>query len=128
MAGIAATLQADCGLVVMLSKPRSPSARRRMNELGPAIIAFDLNDPDPGLDITLIRERPGLLLIGVNLSTNALLVLSGQPVRALSITDLVKNTTRQVRTHQTNAFIPAGVDQTRRKERAAETQRLGGGN
>jgi hypothetical protein len=128
MVGLAATLQADCGLDVMLSNPRSPSARQRMNELGPAIIAFDLNDPDPGLDITLLRERPGLRLIGVNPSTNVLLVLSGQLVRALSVADLLKFIHRQIWSQGTDTFTPEGVHQTRRKERAAETQRLGGGN
>jgi hypothetical protein len=45
---------------------------------------------DAGLDIAILRERPGLLLIGVDPSSDELLVLSSRPHQALSVADLVE--------------------------------------
>ena len=52
-------------------------------------IAFDLIDPPPCLDVALMYEQPGLLLIGVDSSSNELLILSGRPQQAMSVSDLV---------------------------------------
>lgn len=128
MAGIAASLKADSSLDVMHLNPRSPSARQSMNELGPAVIAFDLNDPDPGLDITLLRERPDLLLIGVGLSSNELLVLSGQPVQALSVADLVKVIHRQVSTQETDSISLKQLIKLAERSQAAESRQSGEGS
>lgn len=104
MAGIAASLKADSSLDVMHLDPRLPSARQRLNEFDPAVIAFDLNDPDPGLDIMLLRERPGLLLVGVDPGSNELLVLSGHPVQALHVADLVEVIHRKVSNLETGSM------------------------
>ena len=90
MAGLAASLRTHMGLDVVCVNPQSPTARQRLNEVRPRAIAFDLRDPLPGLDITLLRERPGLLLIGVDPCSDELLVLSCHPQRVLSVADLVK--------------------------------------
>jgi hypothetical protein len=42
------------------------------------------------LDVTILRDRPGLLLIGVDPSRDELLVLSSHPQQALSMSDLVE--------------------------------------
>jgi hypothetical protein len=57
--------------------------------LDPAVIAFDLSDPSSGLDVRLLRERPGLLLVGVDPSSDELLVLSSQQERAVAVADLL---------------------------------------
>jgi hypothetical protein len=90
MAGIAASLNAARDLEVLIVDPHPPLARQRLNELNPAAIAFDLTDPSPGLDLTLLRERPGMLLVGVDPSSDDLLVLSCQPVQALTMDDLIE--------------------------------------
>jgi hypothetical protein len=90
MAGIAASLRAEAGLEVVCVDPHAPTVRPSLGEIDPAAIAFDLNDPSPGLDITLMRERPGMLLIGVDPSSDELLVLSCCSARALSVADLVR--------------------------------------
>ena len=89
MAGIAASLKADQSLEVVCVDPRSPTARQSLGELNPAAIAFDLSDPPASVDVALLYEQPGLLLIGVNPNSNELLVLSGRPQQALSVSDLV---------------------------------------
>ncbi len=88
MAGIAASLKADAGLEVLCVDPHSPTARQSLREIGPQAVAFDLNDRSPGLDVTLLRGQPGLLLVGVDLSNDELLVLSSRPQQALNMADL----------------------------------------
>lgn len=89
MAGLAASLKAYSNLDVVCVNPHSPTARASLDEISPAAIAFDLNDTTSGLDIRLLRERPGLLLVGVDPSSDHMLVLSSHPARALSSVDLI---------------------------------------
>lgn len=90
MAGIAASLKADAGMEIFHIDPRSQDARSRLNEIDPAVIAFDLSDPSIGLDISLWRDRPGLLLIGVDPSNDSLLLLSSHTSEALCMADLIQ--------------------------------------
>jgi hypothetical protein len=90
MAGIAASLKAEAGLAVVCVDPNSPTARQCLNDVNPAVIVFDRSDPYLDLDITLLRERPGLLLIGVDPSSDELLVLSSRSAQALSVADLLR--------------------------------------
>lgn len=90
MAGVAASLNSQAGLEVVCVDPHSPAARQRLEELKPAVIAFDMGISSPGLDVSLLRQRPGLLLIGVDPSNDELLVLSSRPAQALSVVDLIK--------------------------------------
>ena len=89
MAGLAASLKAEAGLAVMCVDPDVPTARQRLIEFHPAVIVFDLSDPSLDLDITLLRARPGLQLIGVDPSSDEVLVLSSRSAQALSVADLV---------------------------------------
>lgn len=89
MAGIAASLKTDANLDVVCINPHAHNTRQSLNELNPAVIAFDLNDTNPGLDIILLRDRPGLLLVGVDACSDKLLVLSSQSSQAHSVADLI---------------------------------------
>jgi hypothetical protein len=89
MAGIAASLKADTTLDVLCVNLDSPNARQSLDENDTAAIVFDLSDSSLRLDITLLRDRPGLLLIGVDPSRDEMLVLSSQPTQAISVADLV---------------------------------------
>jgi hypothetical protein len=89
MAGVAASLKADQSLEVVCVDPHSPTARQSLSELNPAAIAFDLSDPPTGVDVRLLHEKPGILLIGVDPASDEILVLSGRPQQALSVSDLV---------------------------------------
>jgi len=89
MAGIVASLKADTTLEVLCINPDSPDARQSLADNDLAAIVFDLSDPLMPLDVTLLRNRPGLLLIGVDPSRDEMLVLSSHPEQALSVADLV---------------------------------------
>jgi hypothetical protein len=88
MAGIAVSLKVDASLSVVCIDPHALTARQHLNEINPAAIAYDLADPPSELDLTLLRAWPDLLLIGVNPSSDEVLVLSGQFTRILSGRDL----------------------------------------
>jgi len=90
MAGIVASLKADTTLEVLYVNPDAPNARQSLDENDLAAIVFDLSDPVLRLDVTLLRDRPGLLLIGVDPSRDEMLVLSSHPAQALSMADLVR--------------------------------------
>jgi hypothetical protein len=90
MAGIVASLKADTTLEVLCVNLDSPKALQSVDENDITAIVFDLGDPPLRLDITLLRDLPSLLLIGVDPSRDEMLVLSSHPEQALSVADLAK--------------------------------------
>jgi hypothetical protein len=89
MAGIVASLKADASLEVLCVNIDSPEALQSVDENDITAIIFDLGEPPLRLDITLLRDLPGLLLIGLDPSRDEMLVLSSQPTQAISVADLV---------------------------------------
>ena len=87
--GIAACLDANAGLTVVLIEPTAPDARRRISELAPDAIAFELDTAFVALPISLSLERPGLLLVVLDRSSDEVLVLSGQRTQPTTASDLV---------------------------------------
>ncbi len=61
-----------------------------IREQKPRAVLFDLAMPQPDFVISLLREQPGLLLIGIDPASDEMLVLSSRPQLALSISDLVE--------------------------------------
>ena len=57
---------------------------------GADVVIFDLVAAQPNFAVTLLRDSPGPLLIGVDPSSDQLLVLSGHQARAETTTDLVQ--------------------------------------
>jgi hypothetical protein len=96
MAGIVASLKADSTLEVICVNLDSPDARQGLNDDDLAAIVFDLSDPPLLLDVTLLRDRPGLLLIGVDPSKDEVMVLSSHPAQAISMSDLVNVIHRKI--------------------------------
>ena len=90
MAGIVASLKTDPTLEILCVNPDSPDARKSLDENNLAAIVFELSDPALKLDVAVLRDRPGLLLIGVDPSMDEVLVLSSYPEQVLSVADLVK--------------------------------------
>ena len=90
MAGIAASLKAETSLEIICVDPQNATVPQNLKELNPETIIFDRSDSNTILDLTLLREQPGLLLVGVDPSSNDALVLSGQLTRVLSGKDLAR--------------------------------------
>jgi hypothetical protein len=89
MAGIAASLKVEASLEVVYVNPCSDAARQVLVDFAPVVVAFDLSDTAPGLVVSLLRDLPDLLLIGVDPSNDEMLVLSGRSQQALSVSDVV---------------------------------------
>jgi len=89
LAGIAASLKAQPDLEVVFVDPRVPGACQRVKELNPAVVTFDLSRTHPGLDVILLCEQLGLLLIGAEPNSNELLVISRLSMQAPRMADLV---------------------------------------
>jgi hypothetical protein len=89
MAGLAASLRAAAGVEVLCVNASSPVLPPSLHDLHPTAIVFDLGDPNLDQYITLLREQPGLLLVGVDPCCDDALLLFGRRTRALSVADLL---------------------------------------
>jgi hypothetical protein len=81
VAGVEACLCGQPGLVVTRIDPALPGDIRGLPALRPDAIIFDYGDADmatlPGV-AQLLRTIPGVLIIGLDLTSQAVTVLSGQ--------------------------------------------------
>lgn len=100
LAGIAACLKLDANLVVHFIDPQQLSTREVLENFEPETIIYDLTDPPADLDISLLGERPGLLLVGVEPCSNEVLVLTGKRNRVVTATELA----HLVSNHKTKNF------------------------
>ena len=88
LAGVAACLKLDAGLDVHLADPHQCSARAVLEAFNPQTIIYDLTDPPTDLDLALLGDRPGTQLIGVDPSSDDVLVLTGKRSRAVTMGEL----------------------------------------
>ena len=88
MASLAAGLKANPALDVERILTVSPALPEYLRDLGPAAVAIDLGEAPAELLVALLRQCPGLLLLGVDPTSNDLLVLAGGNASALSVADL----------------------------------------
>ncbi len=89
MAGIVASLNGHITLEGICIDLDSPDARQILDENDIAAIVFDLSDPPLLLDVTVLRDRPDLLLIGVDPYRDQMLVISSHPAQVRGMADLV---------------------------------------
>jgi hypothetical protein len=85
MAGLAASLQANPDVEVLRIPANTADLSQALDDLAPAVVAFDLDEMPGDLAISLLRDRPELILIGADPSSDRMLLLSGrqeQPVSA----------------------------------------------
>jgi DNA-binding NarL/FixJ family response regulator len=90
MAGLAASLQVHPDVEV-LRIPANPTALLHgLDELAPAVVAFDLDEMPGDVAISLLRDRPELVLIGVDPSSDRMLLLSGRQEQPVSAAELLQ--------------------------------------
>lgn len=90
LAGVAACLKLDESLDVHLVDPLEHSARELLETFIPETIIYDLTDPPTDLDLALLGDRPGTQLIGVDPSSDDVLVLTGKRSRAVTAGELAQ--------------------------------------
>jgi hypothetical protein len=100
LAGIGACLKLVNDLDVDSVDPQNACIMELLQETTPEAMIYDLNNPPIDLDMDLLRERPGLLLIGVDPSSDNVMVFKGQRrkvVTAEELTQLILNHTADTR-------------------------------
>jgi CheY-like chemotaxis protein len=83
------SLGANPDLSVTRVRAAVPDAEERIRSLSPDLVIFDLTAPQLAFVIPLLREQPGVPLIGLDINTSQVVALSGQPYVTLTANDLV---------------------------------------
>ena len=89
VAGIRAELVGHTDFELLTVAADYPDAAGLIRELGPAAVVFDLVAAQPDFTVALLRDRPELILIGVDPSSDKVLVLSGRQEQPASAADLL---------------------------------------
>ena len=92
LAGIKAELELDPGIELIAVDTGSTDVMERIRDHKPGALLCDLAEGQPDFAVALLREQPSLLLIGVDPSSDELLVLLNQPAQALNLSDLIELT------------------------------------
>ncbi len=90
MSTIGASLKEKPEFQVEEIKGVFPDLLEKLESAPPDAILFDLAQGQHDFLISLLRNRPGTLLIGIDLASNKMLVLSGKQSRLLTAADLVQ--------------------------------------
>jgi len=97
LAGLKAELETAVTPLHLLTLPTDdPDPLQAIHDYHPQALLFDLCAPDqPDFAISLLRQQPDLLLIGLDPSRDDLLVLSGQLPQIAHIKELINLIRRQ---------------------------------
>lgn len=87
---IGAGLAGKPGWQVIPMDSVSPAANWHLRQLHPNVVLFDLAAAQPEAVISLMKEFPDLLLIGVDLVNQQALVLSGEHPKLFTTDDFVR--------------------------------------
>ena len=90
MSTIGASLREKRDFQVSQIQELLPDTIDKLHASPPDVILFDLAAGQPHFAIALLNNHPTLVLIGVDLTGNKMLVLSGHQSRLLTKEDLVK--------------------------------------
>lgn len=90
MAALAASLQTHPDVAVLRIPANAAALSQGLDELVPALVALDLGEMPGDLALSLLRDRPELILIGVDPSSDRMLVLSGRQEQPVSAAELLR--------------------------------------
>mgnify|MGYP000507138417 CR=1 FL=1 len=93
LASIGARIERRTGLHPAFIDATLPDAVERLKVLQPDVVLVDLGTTQPDPVMALWKARPELVLIGVDLDADRMLILSGQPARALTAEGLIEKLT-----------------------------------
>ncbi len=105
LASIGARLERRTGLQPLTIDGALPGAIERLSALRPDVVLLDLGTTQPDPVMALWKARPDLLLIGVDLGADRMLILSGQPTRALTAEGLIQTLTNYTEGHSSCTTI-----------------------
>jgi hypothetical protein len=88
VSAIGESLRGVGGFHVSQIDPLLPDAMERLDAARPNVVLFDLAGTRPDFIISVLRKHPGLMLIGLDLESDKMFVMSGEESRLLSTDDL----------------------------------------
>ena len=88
LAGIKAELERLSALELIAVEPGGADVTDLIRSWNPCAVLFDLNAEHADFAIALLRQKPDLLVIGVDPACSELLLLSGRSTQALSVMEL----------------------------------------
>jgi hypothetical protein len=87
--GVAASLgDREAPEVIHVDTP-SADIHERLESLEPDLVVFELDSPYASPILSLLKEHPGLTLVGLDLTCSRAIVLNSQPFFAPSLDELV---------------------------------------
>jgi hypothetical protein len=89
MAALAASLQANADVEVQRIPADPIALRQSLAGPAPVLVAFDLGEMSGDLVISLLRDHQQLILVGVDPSSDRMLVLSGRQEQPVSAAELL---------------------------------------
>jgi hypothetical protein len=90
LAGLAVQYANRPGLEIVTIDADQQSAEQQLDTSLPDVIVFDLTAAQPDSAFHLIQKNPDLLLVGVDVTSDQVLVLSGYTSPVFSNEDLLK--------------------------------------
>lgn len=90
LAGLAVQYANRPGLEIMTIDADQPHAEQQLDASAPNVIVFDLTAAQPDRAIHLLKKNPGLVLVGVDATSDQVLVLSGHTSPVLTTDDLLR--------------------------------------
>jgi len=90
MSTIGASLQENPEFQVQQIEGTPREIMDKLETAPPDVILFDLAAAQPDFVISLLRKHPTVMIIGVDLTSNNMIVLSGEHSRLLTTEDLVQ--------------------------------------
>jgi len=91
LAGIGARLERRTGLQPLTIDAALPGSLEQLSALQPDAVLVDLGTTQPDPVMALWKARPEVMLIGVDIDADRMLILSGQPARALTAEGLIES-------------------------------------
>jgi hypothetical protein len=90
ISSVGASLEGCPELRVLSVDTGKPDTGRRLSDLQPDVVIFDLAVAQADLAVSLWKAQPDLLLIGVDLTTDQALVLSSRPTHLCTTDELLR--------------------------------------
>ena len=89
LGSVGASLRDVPGLELIPLASPLPEAKD-LSALEPDAIIFDLEAAHPDAALSLLRQRPGLLLIGVDPGSDEMVIVTSRQRRAVAVADLLR--------------------------------------
>lgn len=97
MGSVGASLRDVTGLEIIPLAPPLPEGKD-LGALAPDAIIFDLEAAHPDAALSLLRQWPDLLLIGLDPASDELVIVTSRQRRAVAVADLLEVINRETET------------------------------